>query len=123
MLKQQWCGQASGAKVLLPSAEVHYTFDQSIVTDAVLGKDCATAPDPVTELTIGGVAVDPAASYRVTVNNFLADGGDGFAVLRAGTERTGGALDLDALVAYLLPSVGAGADQAPPALDRIDLIP
>jgi 5'-nucleotidase len=122
VLKQQWCGQSSGAKVLLPSAAVHYTFDQSVVADSVLAKPCATAPDPITELTLGGTAVDPAASYRITVNNFLADGGDGFTVLRAGTNRTGGAVDLDALVAYLEPSV-TGADQVAPALNRIDLVP
>ena len=46
-------------------------------------------------------AVDPVASYRVTVNSFLADGGDGFTVLREGTDRVGGGVDLDALTAYL----------------------
>ena len=36
----------------------------------------------------------------MTVNSFLADGGDGFTVLREGTDRLGGAIDLDALEAY-----------------------
>jgi 5'-nucleotidase len=121
MLKQQWCGQGSGAKVLLPSAEVHYTFDLSTVTDSVLAKPCAGAPDPVTQLSIGGTEVTADGSYRITVNNFLADGGDGFGVLRSGTGRTGGAVDLDALVAYLEPSV-AGPDQVPPELTRIDVV-
>ena len=40
----------------------------------------------VSNLKINGVAVDPAASYRVTVNNFLAGGGDGFTALTAGTD-------------------------------------
>lgn len=39
--------------------------------------------------------------YRVTVNSFMADGGDGLGILRSGTEREGGPLDLDALEAYL----------------------
>jgi 2',3'-cyclic-nucleotide 2'-phosphodiesterase (5'-nucleotidase family) len=52
-------------------------------------------------LTIDGAAVDPAASYRISVNNFLADGGDGFTQLRNGTNRTGGGVDLDALVSHL----------------------
>ncbi|MCB1956828.1 MAG: bifunctional metallophosphatase/5'-nucleotidase [Rhodocyclaceae bacterium] len=52
-------------------------------------------------LAINGVAVDPAASYRITVNSFMADGGDNFAVLVEGTDRLGGAQDLDALEAYL----------------------
>jgi 5'-nucleotidase len=55
----------------------------------------------VTAMSINGVAVDPSASYRVTVNSFLADGGDGFAVLKDGTERLGGAVDTDAFEAYL----------------------
>ena len=59
--------------------------------------------------------LDPAATYTVTVNGFLADGGDDFTVLRDGVNRQGGRLDLDALIAYLptlpqpftAPSVGA----------------
>jgi 5'-nucleotidase len=47
-----------------------------------------------------GAPIDPAATYRVTVNSFLADGGDGFAVLRDGTDRLGGDVDLDAFEHY-----------------------
>ncbi len=42
--------------------------------------------------------VDPAVSFRITVNAFLADGGDGFSILKSGAERTAGGLDLDALL-------------------------
>ena len=69
-------------------------------------------------LTIGGVAVDPAATYRITVNSFLADGGDRFFALRDGTDRVGGDVDLDALEDYL-----AAGPVSPPALDRIDVVP
>jgi 5'-nucleotidase len=48
-----------------------------------------------------GVVQDPAKTYRVTVNNFMATGGDGFAVLIVGTNTLGGAQDIDALTAYL----------------------
>ena len=51
-------------------------------------------------IMIGGELVDPAGLYRVTVNSFLADGGDNFSVLVAGTDRLGGEVDLDALVTY-----------------------
>jgi uncharacterized protein len=44
----------------------------------------------------------------VTVNSFLADGGDRFLVLREGTNRAGGALDLDAFEAHF--AGGAAAD-------------
>lgn len=61
------------------------------------------------ELKINGVAVLPDASYRVTMNSFLADGGDGFTVFTQGTEPLVGVADLDALVAYL----GAHSPVAP----------
>ena len=120
MLKQQWCGQPAPT-VLLPSSTVGYTFDQS-VADSILGQPCAGAPNPVSGLTIGGTPVDPAASYRVTVNSFLADGGDRFSILREGADRLGGEVDTDALEAYIAPSL-TGAPVAPPALDRVDVVP
>lgn len=52
-------------------------------------------------IKLDGVPLDPNANYRVTVNSFLADGGDKFYVLPLGTARLGGAQDLDALEAYL----------------------
>jgi 5'-nucleotidase len=119
MLKQQWCG--GGVRVLLPSASVGYTFDQSVASD-ITGDPCAGAPNPVSNLTIGGTAVDPAAGYRITVNSFLADGGDSFPVLREGTDRLGGEVDTDALEDYIAPSL-TGAAVSPPALDRIDVTP
>ncbi len=56
----------------------------------------------VTSMALNGAAVNPATAYRVTVNSFLADGGDGFAVLVQGGQRLGGAVDTDAFEAYLL---------------------
>jgi 5'-nucleotidase len=100
---------------------VHYTWDQSVAA-AIQSQPCAGAANPATGLTIGGVAVDPGASYRVTVNSFLADGGDSFPILRSGTDRLGGAVDTDALEAYIAPSL-TGAAIAPPALNRIDVVP
>jgi 5'-nucleotidase len=76
----------------------------------------------VSGLTIGGAAVDPAVSYRVTVNSFLADGGDRFSALRAGTDRLGGEVDTDALEKYIAPSLNGDAIDPPP-LTRIDVVP
>jgi 5'-nucleotidase len=117
LLKQQWCGQ-TGARVLLPSGTVHYAYSASVAAQ-ITGQPCEGAPNPVSGLTIAGQPVDPAAAYRITVNSFLADGGDNFTVLRAGTERTGGGVDLDALAAYL----AANDPLTVPALDRIDVTP
>jgi 2',3'-cyclic-nucleotide 2'-phosphodiesterase (5'-nucleotidase family) len=69
--------------------------------------------DPAS-ITLNGTVIDPAASYRIVTNNFLADGGDEFTVFRDGTNRIGGGDDLEALTDYL----GANAPVAPPS-DRI----
>jgi 5'-nucleotidase len=55
----------------------------------------------VGNIVVNGAMVEPTTAYRVTVNIFLADGGDGFTVLTAGTQRLGGAVDVDAFEAYL----------------------
>lgn len=59
------------------------------------------ATGPAEQIVINGVVQNPAKTYRVTVNNFLATGGDGYSVLLGGTAVLGGAQDIDALVAYL----------------------
>jgi 5'-nucleotidase len=120
LLKQQWCGQTGGARILAPSSTVSYTFDRSVAAE-IVGKPCADAANPVSDLTIGGAPVEDAASYRITVNSFLAEGGDRFTVLTQGTDRLGGAVDLDALEAYLTGTL-EGTPQAVPATDRIDVV-
>ena len=51
-------------------------------------------------MSLNGQPIEPAASYRVTVNNYLAVGGDGFTVLRDGTKLQTGSYDSDALHTY-----------------------
>jgi 5'-nucleotidase len=77
----------------------------------------ATAPpgQRVLEMTLNGQPIRPEQTYRVTVNSFLADGGDNFTVLRQGTERVGGVTDLAALEAYFR----ARSPLSPPPLGRI----
>ena len=43
---------------------------------------------------LNGDPLDPAATYRIVTNNFLADGGDAFTVFTEGTNRVGGGDDL-----------------------------
>jgi 5'-nucleotidase len=57
--------------------------------------------DLVSDVKVNGVALDAAATYRVTVNNFLADGGDSYTVFRRGTNRYVGEIDLDAFARYI----------------------
>ncbi|ROO91096.1 5'-nucleotidase [Actinocorallia herbida] len=104
LLEQQWT--AARTAVLLPSASLNYT--------ATLGNAFG---DRVSGIKIDGVAVDPAASYRVAANNFLVGGGDAFSVFTQGTNLWSGPLDLDAFTAYLT----ANSPVAPPATGRITL--
>ncbi|MCL6570265.1 MAG: bifunctional 2',3'-cyclic-nucleotide 2'-phosphodiesterase/3'-nucleotidase [Bacillus sp. (in: Bacteria)] len=48
-----------------------------------------------------GSKIDPIDVYSITVNNFMADGGDGFVVLKQGTERATRMTDLEAFVTYV----------------------
>jgi 5'-nucleotidase len=104
VLEQQWLPNGGPTRILQPSSTLHYT--QTLANP--IG-------DRVSNITINGVAVDPAATYRVTVNNFLAAGGDSFTALTQGTDVTGGPVDLDAFTAYLT----ANSPVPPPPTDRI----
>jgi 5'-nucleotidase len=66
-------------------------------------------------MSLNGQRVDPARSYRVTVNNYLAVGGDGFTVLKEGTGQQFGTYDVDALYGYFQ----ANSPIAPATADRI----
>ncbi len=77
------------------------------------------APDRVRNIRINGVPIVPATTYRVTVNNFLADGGDGYSTFTGGTNRFVGEIDLDAFARYVesLGTVNPGPQ------NRITLVP
>jgi 5'-nucleotidase len=70
-------------------------------------------------IKLNGVTLAPSAYYRITVNNFLAEGGSDFYVLKEGTDRLIGPSDLDATVAYFArrPTV------PPPPPIRINMLP
>lgn len=55
---------------------------------------------PIETITLNGTPIDPNATYRVTVNDYLANGGDGFTAFTEGTDRRTGVYDVDALYAY-----------------------
>ena len=63
----------------------------------------------------GATFIDKNAPYRVTMNNFMADGGDNYTVFKSCTLPLGGEVDLDAFERY----VHAHSPVAPPALNRI----
>jgi 5'-nucleotidase len=66
-------------------------------------------------MSLNGQPVDPAKAYRVTVNNYLAVGGDGFTVLKEGSGQQFGIYDVDALYGYFQ----ANSPISPVAADRI----
>lgn len=84
--------------------------------------------DPST-IKINGVTLDATSNYRITVNNFLSDGGDKFYVLAQGSNRLGGAQDIDAFEAWLnnvaadSDPVAAGVQVAPGPQNRITFLP
>ncbi|MCV2393020.1 bifunctional metallophosphatase/5'-nucleotidase [Actinotalea sp. M2MS4P-6] len=91
-----------------------YTLNRTIEDVAGVATCTSVA---VTDMALDGVAIDPAASYMVTVNNFLADGGDNFAEFAAvGGARLDGGNDLLALTNYL----GTFSPVAPPSSDRVN---
>ena len=61
-----------------------------------------TAPvgNRVREMRLNGQPVIASHNYRVTVNSFMAEGGDNFGVLKEGKERLVGVTDIAALEAY-----------------------
>jgi 5'-nucleotidase len=113
LLEQQFvgCGQpAGGQKILQVSAGFSYAWSVSA--------PACNKIDPAS-IMLNGVQVEPTGSYRVTVNSFLADGGDNFSVLVQGTDRLGGAVDTDALEAYFT----AFSPVAPGPQNRITVLP
>jgi 5'-nucleotidase len=106
VLEQQW--QAKGTRILQISKSLHYSYSAA-----------APSGSRISNLTLNGTPIDPAASYRVSVNNFLAAGGDGFSEFTKGTSLAGGPIDLDALIAYFAAHPGV----TPPPADRITVLP
>ncbi|MFD5423766.1 bifunctional metallophosphatase/5'-nucleotidase [Streptomyces sp. NPDC127069] len=113
-LQQQVTGPVNGAnpKILQVSKGFTYTLDMTktgadrIVVDSV---------------KLNGAAIDPAKTYRVVMNEFLAGGGDGFTVLKEHKNKLVGVPDLEAFNALLAKS-SAAAPIAPPKADRITVV-
>jgi 5'-nucleotidase len=89
-----------------------FTYDLS---KTIAGGVCTSVT--ISNAALEGVALDPAATYYVTVNSFLADGGDNFGTFATVTgPRIDGGNDLEALVNYL----GTFSPVAPPDTDRVN---
>jgi len=59
------------------------------------------------DVKIDGQPLDEAKAYRLVVNNFMADGGDGHSVLRQGRDRVSLGVDIDAMAEWLTDNPAA----------------
>lgn len=107
LLEQQARPKGLSPAMMQPSASLRYTWTAS-----------APQGQHVSGVTINGQPLDPARDYRLAVNSFMADGGDGFTVLRQGRDRITGPRDVDALAAYL-----QAGERKPDTQERITVKP
>jgi 5'-nucleotidase len=111
LLEQQFDNPGPGtSRILQVSAGFTYAWSASAPAGSKV--------DP-SSIMLNGEAVVSTASYRVTVNSFMADGGDNFFVLPDGTDRLGGEVDIDGLVTYF----GSNSPVARGPQDRIMMVP
>ncbi|WP_344137879.1 bifunctional metallophosphatase/5'-nucleotidase [Luedemannella flava] len=114
VLQQQFTGiNAASPRYLQISANLHWTADLSRT-----GADRVVADS----VTINGAPLDLAATYRVTVNNFLAGGGDGYLELANGQNPLVGQLDIDAFTTYLTANSTPTSPLPVPPLNRISFL-
>jgi 5'-nucleotidase len=105
MLEQQWL-DPKRPRILQVSKGFSYAFDDT----KPFGERVIAS-----SMSLNGAAIDPAKSYRVTVNNYLSTGGDGFTALTEGSAQQFGVYDADALYAY----IQANSPVSPVPADRI----
>jgi 5'-nucleotidase len=103
LLEEQW---TRANTVLQVSEGFTYAWDAA--------RPRGTRVDPAS-MRLGSDPIDPRAIYRVTVNDFLASGGNGFSILPKGLERVRGVVDIQALEQY----IGEHPALGPPATNRI----
>jgi len=104
-LEQQWL-DPKRPRILQVSKGFNYTWDSARAYGDRVVAD---------RMSLNGQPIDPAKSYRVTVNNYLSVGGDGFTVLKEGAGQQFGIYDVDALYGYFR----ANSPIAPATPDRI----
>jgi 5'-nucleotidase len=110
-LKELLEQQFANPQLLSPSAGFAFSYDPG-----------RGAGQRILSMTLDDRSIDPAATYRVVTNTFMASGGDNYKVLLEGTGRRDVGVDIDALEAYIAgsPVIPVGdrvrkvASQSPP---------
>jgi 5'-nucleotidase len=104
VLEEQW-QPASASRPFLKlgvSKALTYTYDPT-----------AAAGDHIDAIYVAGKLVAPGDTFAVTVNSFLASGGDNFATLAQGTNRAdSGRVDLQSMVDYFTANPVVSPDYA-----------
>ncbi|MBN8490955.1 MAG: 5'-nucleotidase C-terminal domain-containing protein [Burkholderiales bacterium] len=118
VLEQQFAGcrgqLPTATRLMIPSAGFKYRWNGAKacgerVHSVTLTRDGRTE----TLVDASGRLPEPAREYRVTVNSFMASGGDSFGTFTGGKAPLGGALDIDALVDYMARFKAPNAPYAP----------
>jgi 5'-nucleotidase len=114
VLEQQWphgnTASSGTAPRILKTSGLRYSWDAGKPLGAHIQRACDSYAAPI----------DPERHYRVTVNDFLAGGGDDFDLLASMGPGEPGPLDGDALAEYFQSSGRSGPSEGP-RLSRTDL--
>lgn len=113
LLEQQFSSpphSVSHPLMLAPSRGFTYTYDLS-----------RPAGQRILDMRLDGRPIGDETVYRVTMNSFLATGGDSFSIFAQGTDPLGGPQDIDAIEAYIA-AAGTGR-LALPETNRITRVP
>ena len=104
-LEQQWQPEGSDRPLLALGVSQGFFFEYD---------EALPAGSRITSVTLDGEPVLPTSTYRVTVNEFLASGGDNFTVFAEGADpQQLGASDLEALTAFLDANSPVTPDEEP----------
>ena len=116
VLEDQCQPPGSGRTTLILGVSDGFAYDLEITSAAT---DCTSIT--ISNVKLNGVDLNFATTYLVTVNSFLAGGGDNFSTFNTIDLSTGidGGVDLLALMNYL----ATFGPVAPPGTDRVNEIP
>lgn len=130
VLEQQFAGcrgqLPAATRLMIPSRGVKIGWDGAQACGERIRSVSLTRGGRTEVLVAEGRVAEPQRAWRVTVNSFLASGGDSFTTFTHGRDPLGGALDLDALVEHLgrfqatpWRTGGAAEDAGSPRLARV----
>jgi len=109
LLEQQWSATRSEANIMQVSRGFSYAWDGS----RPAGRRVVPG-----SIRLDGAPLRAGGRYRLAVNSYMADGGDGLAILKTIGHRIRGPLTFDAVAHYLSTNPGLAA----PARDRISRV-